>query len=217
MGKKKAQRRRQRKAAQAARWTGQNDTSEGDSTGDFQQHMNQAAAALFELQEPDHDQRVAEIQYGTHRDSIQEAVAEDENADGEEDDPMAFQQAVRALPIHRVRQTDRESGNTTSHPRAGDWHGENHQDLSPMMRDGARYSGRPGGAQQPVADAGISHIQLLAGHAGLRQGRPQGGNERIRQFQQYHDEQDRDGWTYVAGRKNRHGAPSTHLSVTIPG
>ncbi len=63
-------------------------------------------------------------------------------------------------------------------------------------------------AQQTVADAEISHTKLLAGHADLRQGRPQVGHERTSQFQQYHDEQDRDGWTYVAGRKNRDGAPT---------
>ena len=135
MGKKKAQRRRQRKAAQAARWTGQNDTSEGDSTGDSHQRMNEAAAALLELQEPDRDRRVAEIQYGTPRDSIQKAVAEEEKADGEEeDDPMVFREAVRALSIiHRLRQSDRESGNTTKHPPAGDLRGEDHQELPPMM------------------------------------------------------------------------------------
>ncbi len=42
-----------------------------------------------------------------------------------------------------------------------------------MMRAGARYLGMHGGAQQPVADAGNSHTQPLAGHAGLWHGRPQ--------------------------------------------
>ncbi len=101
MVKKKAERRQQRKAVQATRWTGQKDTSEGDSAGDSQQRMNEAAAALLELQELDWDQSVAEIEYGTPRDSIQKAVAEKENADGEEDDPMVFREAVRALPSHR--------------------------------------------------------------------------------------------------------------------
>ncbi len=64
MGKKKqAQHKQQRKAARAARWADQNDSSDMDNTSDSQQHTKEAAAALFELQLPDRDQGATASQY----------------------------------------------------------------------------------------------------------------------------------------------------------